>query len=270
MTTINHTTTLGQFSIQRLGLGTMRLTTGTGIWGDPKDKAQAIRLIQQAVERGVNFIDTADSYGPYTSELIVEEALRPFGDQVLLATKGGAMKYRPGAILANGHPYYLRKAVEGSLIRLRREVLDLYFLHRVDPNIPIEESVGALSQLQAEGKIRHIGISNVSMEQYQRARAVATIDAVQNAYSHQDRRHEALVQQTLEDGVLFVAHTPVARNQWQPDQLALAAAQGQSIHQLALSWLLEQAPHIVAIPGTSSLAHLEDNLSAYPTALPQH
>ena len=159
----NTTFKLGDFEINRIGFGTMRATAGPGIWGDTPNKDQAIKVIRTAVENGVNFIDTADSYGPYTSELLVEEAIRPFKEQVLLATKGGAVKYKPGAVMANGHPYYLRTAVEGSLLRLGRDTIDLYFLHRVDPNISIEESVGALAELQAEGKIKHIGISNVTL-----------------------------------------------------------------------------------------------------------
>ncbi|WP_299519258.1 aldo/keto reductase [Winogradskyella sp.] len=206
----NNTFKLGNFEINRIGFGTMRATTGAGIWGDTLDKTNAIKVIRTAIENGVNFIDTADAYGPYTSELLVQEAIRPFGDTVMLATKGGAVKYRPGAVLSNGHPYYLRTALEGSLKRLERDTIDMYFLHRVDPNIPIEESVGALAQFQKEGKIKHIGVSNVTLELLERAQSVAKIDAVQNAFSFKDRRYESVVQKTNNENIAFIAHTPVA------------------------------------------------------------
>jgi len=259
----DNTFTVGDFKINRIGYGTMRASTGPGIWGDNQNKAKTIQVIRTAIENGVNFIDTADSYGPYTSELLVEEAIRPFKDQVMLATKGGAVKYKPGAVLANGHPYYLRTAVEGSLRRLQTETIDMYFLHRVDPNIPIEESIGALAQFQKEGKIKHIGVSNVTVEQLERAQSVARIDAVQNAFNYQDRRYEAVVQKAASENILFVAHTPVAVNNWDGIALQKAKAEGVSINQLSLSWLLQYAPNVVSIPGTSSEDHLMENLMSY-------
>lgn len=254
---------LGDFEINRIGFGTMRASTGAGIWGDTLTKENTIKVIRTAIENGVNFIDTADSYGPYTSELLVQEAIRPFKDQVILATKGGAVKYKPGAIMANGHPYYLRTAIEGSLKRLERETIDMYFLHRVDPNIPIEESVGALAQFQKEGKIKHIGVSNVTLEQLERAQSVAKIDAVQNAFSFKDRRYEAVVQKTTEEDIAFVAHTPVAVNNWDDNAFAKAEEENISTNQLSLSWLLQYASNVISIPGTSSENHLMENLSSY-------
>ncbi len=254
---------LGDFEINRIGFGTMRASTGAGIWGDNSNKENTIKVIRTAIENGVNFIDTADSYGPYTSELLIQEAVRPFGDKVLLATKGGAVKYTPGAIMANGHPYYLRTAIEGSLKRLERETIDMYFLHRVDPNIPIEESVGALAQFQKEGKIKHIGISNVTVEQLEKAQSVAQIDAVQNAFSFKDRRYQAVVNKTTADNIAFIAHTPVAVNNWDDDAFTKADKENVSTNQLSLSWLLQFAPNVISIPGTSSEKHLMENLASY-------
>ncbi len=256
------TFTLGGFEINRLGFGTMRTTTGQGIWGETPDKENAISVIRAAIENGVNFIDTADSYGPYTSELLVEEAIRPYKGNVLVATKGGAVKYQPGAVLANGHPYYLRTAIEGSLRRLQQDTIDLYFLHRVDPNIPIEDSVGALAQFQKEGKIKHIGISNVNTEQLVRAQSVAKIDAVQNAFNYNDRRYEDVVKQTTDQNIAFIAHTPVAVNHWDLNTMKVADEKGISVNQLSLKWLLDYAPNVISIPGTSSLSHLMENLAS--------
>lgn len=252
---------LGNFEINRIGFGTMRTTTGAGIWGDTGDKKNAIEVIRTAIENGVNFIDTADAYGPYTSEILVNEAVKPFKNDVLVATKGGFLKYKPGAVIPNGHPYYLRTALEGSLKRLERESIDLYFLHKVDPNIPIEESVGALVDLQKEGKIKHIGISNVSFEQYKKAQTVARIDAVQNAFNYTDRRSEELVKATADENIAFIAHTPIARNNWDDSAFAIAKEENITVNQLSLSWLLEYAPNVIPIPGTSSKVHLLENLN---------
>ena len=261
--TTNNTFKLGDFDIKRIGFGTMRTSTGAGIWGDTPDKENAIKVIRTAIENGVNFIDTADSYGPYSSELLVQEAIRPFGDKVMLATKGGAVKYKPGAVMANGHPYYLRTALEGSLKRLEREVIDMYFLHRVDPNIPIEESVGALTQFQKEGKIKHIGVSNVTLELLERAQTEAKIDAVQNAFSFKDRRYENVVDKTAAENIAFIAHTPVARNSWEVSEVLNAKTKGLTINQMSLKWLLDYAPNVISIPGTSSENHLLENLMSY-------
>ncbi len=259
----NKTFTLGDFEINRIGFGTMRATTGPGIWGDTPNKKNAIKVIRTAIENGVNFIDTADAYGPYTSELLVAEAVAPYKDKVMVATKGGFVKYKPGAVLRIGHPYYLRTAVEGSLRRLERETIDLYFLHTVDPNIPIKESVGALLRLQQEGKIKHIGISNVTVEQLEKAQSVAKIEAVQNAFSFKDGRYENVVQKTNNENIAFIAHTPVAKNAWNDMAFAKARQEGVSVNQLSLSWLLNHSPNVVSIPGTSSEDHLMENLSSH-------
>ncbi|PRX54849.1 aldo/keto reductase [Flagellimonas meridianipacifica] len=259
----NNTFKLGDFEINRIGFGTMRATTGPGIWGDTGDKKNAISVIRKAIENGVNFIDTADAYGPYTSELLVQEAIEPFKNEVLVATKGGFIKYQPGAVIPNGHPYYLRTAIEGSLRRLKTETIDLYFLHKVDPNIPIEESVGALAQFQKEGKIKHIGISNVTVDELNRAHQVAKIDAVQNAFNFIDQTHEAIVNQTTAENIAFIAHTPIARNTWGPAAMEKAESEGMTINQMSLKWLLDYAPNVISIPGTSSEKHLLENLQAH-------
>ncbi len=252
----------GTTKVNRMGFGTMRATTGNGIWGYPKDKASAIKVIRTAIENGVNFIDTADSYGPYTSELIIAEATEPFKDEVVVATKGGAIKYKPSAIMANGHPYYLRTAIEGSLKRLEKEQIEVYFLHRVDPNIPIEESVGALAQFQKEGKIKHIGISNVTIEQFEKAQKAVKIDVVQNAFSFQDRRHQDLVEKLAKQNIAFIAHTPIAVNNWSKEILEQANNQQISVNQLSLSWLLNFRNNVIPIAGTSSEKHLLENMEA--------
>lgn len=263
MKTMQSTFNIGkQTEVNRMGFGTMRATTGKGIWGEPEDKAAAIRIIRKAIENGVNLIDTADSYGPYTSELIVAEAIAPFKNEVAIATKAGAVKYKPASVMANGHPYYLKTAVEGSLRRLNKEQIEVFFLHRVDPKIPIEASVNALAHLQMEGKIKHIGISNVTLEQYEKAKKVAKIDVVQNAFSYQDRRYEELVKVTAEEGVAFMAHTPVAVNNWNPQLLEEARTNGLSMNQLSLSWLLNYSENVIPIPGTSSEKHLLENMQA--------
>lgn len=252
----------GDLTVGRLGFGTMRATTGAGVWGDPADPAAARHILREAVAAGVTFIDTADSYGPGNSEALVADALFPYAPGVVVATKGGAVKYAPGKVYANGRPAYLKQAAEDSLRRLRRETHDLYFLHRPDPEVPFAESVGALADLQREGKIRHVGISNVTLAQLHEARTVVAVAAVQNAFNYVDHRSEDLVRATAELGIAFVAHTPVAAGQ-RPEALVQAAlAQGQTPNQYALRWLLNFGPHIIAIPGTSSPDHLRENLAA--------
>lgn len=261
--TTKHTFKLGGSEINRIGFGTMRATTGAGIWGDTPNRKNAIAVIRKAIENGVNFIDTADAYGPYTSELLVQEAVAPFKNEVVVATKGGFIKYQPGAVIPNGHPYYLRTAVEGSLRRLQKETIDLYFLHKVDPNIPIEESIGALAQFQQEGKIKHIGVSNVTVAQLERAQSTAQIDAVQNAFNYNDRRFGDVVKKSGELDMAFIAHTPVSRNNWEDSTLTIAGKSNMTTSQLSLRWLLDYAPNVISIPGTSSKEHLMENLRSY-------
>ena len=251
---------IGDQHIHRIGFGTMRTTTGPGIWGETADKQRAILVIRAAIENGANLIDTADAYGPYTSELLVAEAIAPYKEKVMVATKGGFVKYKPGAVIPNGHPYYLKTAVEGSLRRLGKETIDLYFLHAVDPNIPIEESVGALKSLQEEGKINRIGLSNVSIDQLQRALTVGKIEAVQNAFNYENKKSSDLIAMTNEMGIAFIAHTPIARNTWSAEVLKEAATLGMSANQFSLAWILRYSENIIAIPGTSSIEHLLENM----------
>lgn len=251
----------GDLEVNRIGFGTMRATTGEGVWGDPKDKQSAINIIRKAVEMGVNFIDTADAYGPGNSELIIAEAIKPF-QNIVVATKGGSVKYAPGKIYANGKPDYLKNAVNDSLKRLGKETIDLYFLHRPDPEVAIEESVGALAEMQRQGKIKHIGISNVSIEQTKRAMTVANIAAVQHSLNFDDRQKEALAKFTLENKMAFVAYYPVSIGNFSEQLLNLANEKGVTPAQYSLAWLLNFQSNIIPIPGTSSEKHLLENMQS--------
>jgi pyridoxine 4-dehydrogenase len=251
----------GDLEVNRMGFGTMRATTGEGVWGDPKDKQSAISIIRKAVEAGVNFIDTADAYGPGNSELIVAEALKPFRN-IVIATKGGSVKYAPGKIYANGKPGYLKNAVENSLKRLGKETIDLYFLHRPDPEVAIEESVGALAEMQQQGKIKHIGISNVDIGLAKRAMTAASITAVQHSLNFDERRNEALAKFTLENNMAFVAYYPVSVGNFYGQLLKLADEKGITPAQYSLAWLLNLQPNIIPIPGTSSEKHLWENMQS--------
>ncbi|MCU0433620.1 MAG: aldo/keto reductase [Bacteroidia bacterium] len=251
----------GDLEVNRMGFGTMRATTGEGVWGDPKDKLSVINIIRKAVEMGVNFIDTADAYGPGNSELIVAEALKPYRN-IVVATKGGSVKYAPGKIYANGKADYLKKALEDSLKRLGKETIDLYFLHRPDQEVPIEESVGALAEMQQQGKIKHIGISNVDIELTKRAMTVANIAAVQHSLNFDDRRNEALAKFTVENNMAFVAYYPVSVGNFSPQLLKLASEKGITPAQYSLAWLLNFQPNIIPIPGTSSEKHLWENMQS--------
>jgi pyridoxine 4-dehydrogenase len=251
----------GDLEVNRMGFGTMRATTGDGVWGDPNDRQSAIKIIRKAVETGVNFIDTADAYGPGNSELIVAEALKTYKN-IVVATKGGCVKYAPGKIYANGKPDYLKNAVENSLKRLGKETIDLYFLHRPDPEVAIEESVGALAEMQQQGKIKHIGISNVDIELTTRAMTVANITAVQHSLNFDDRRNEALSKFTLENNMAFVAYYPVSVGNFSEQLLNLAREKGITPAQYSLAWLLNFQSNIIPIPGTSSEKHLLENMQA--------
>jgi pyridoxine 4-dehydrogenase len=252
-------------TLNRLGFGTMRATTGEGVWGDPSDKKAAIRILQQAIETGVNFIDTADAYGPGNSEAIIAEALHPYRD-IVVATKGGSVKYAPGKVYANGHPEYLKNAAEQSIKRLKVEAIDLYYLHRPDPEVPFEDSVGALKDLQDAGKIKHIGISNVTLEQAQKALEVADIAAIQHSYNLLNRKNDALLEFCEQNGLAFVAYYPTTNfgaNETHPvfEQMKTFAKElNVSLPQLSLAWLLHRSEHILPIPGTSSEAHLRENM----------
>jgi aryl-alcohol dehydrogenase-like predicted oxidoreductase len=250
----------GDLPVHRMGFGAMRIT-GAGIWGAPADHGEALAVLRRAVELGVDFIDTADSYGPFVSEDLIAEALHPYPDSLVIATKGGLTRSGPGVWEAVGRPEYLRQCVEMSLRRLRLERIDLYQFHRVDPQVPIEDSVGALKELQDQGKIRHLGLSNVTVEQLDAASAVATIVSVQNRYNATARDADPVLDACTERGLGFIPWAPVGSGD--VSALASAAARhGVTPSQLALAWLLHRSPVMVPIPGTSSVAHLEENLAA--------
>jgi aryl-alcohol dehydrogenase-like predicted oxidoreductase len=254
----------GDRSVNRLGYGAMRIT-GNGIWGEPADRDEAIAVLRRAVELGVNLIDTADSYGPFVSEDLIAAALHPYPADLVIATKGGLTRSGPGKWHAVGRGDYLRQCVEMSLRRLRLDVIDLYQFHRVDPQTPIEESLGALGELQEQGKIRHIGVSNVSVEQLAQARAVVDVVSVQNRYNLTDRSSEAVLNVCERDGIGFLPWAPVAGGELAREGGPLdeaATRHGLTISQLSLAWLLHRSPVMLPIPGTSQVAHLEENVAA--------
>ena len=259
----------GDLVVRRMGFGAMRLT-GQGVWGDPPDRARAHAVLRRAVELGVNLIDTADSYGPEVSETLIAEALHPYPAGLVVATKGGLTRSGPGQWHRNGRPEHLRQACEGSLRRLRVDRIDLYQLHAVDAAVPLEDSLGELSRLRSEGKIRHLGLSNVGAEQLQRARALVPIVSVQNRYNLGDRASEDVLQLCAREGLGFLPWYPVGAG-------ALAKAGGAldrvarkhavTPAQVALAWLLLKSPVMLPIPGTSSVEHLEENVAAAALSL---
>ena len=256
---------LGDLSVGRLGFGAMRIT-GRGVWGPPADRAAAVRLLRRAVELGVTFIDTADSYGPGVSEELIAEALAPYRDGLVIATKGGLTRPGPGEWRRDGRPAHLRAACEASLKRLRTDRIDLYQLHSPDPRVPLDDSVGALIQLQREGKIRHVGVSNVDVSELAAARRVATIVSVQNRYNMTDRTSEPLLSECERDGIAFLPWFPLSGGS-DAARVSGAIAEVAARHQatpaqVAIAWLLARTPVMLPIPGTSSLAHLEENLQA--------
>lgn len=254
----------GDLTVRRMGFGAMRLT-GPGILGAPADPEKARAVLRRAVELGVNFIDTADSYGPELNERQIAEALHPYPDGLVIATKGGTVRGPRGEWNPRGNPEHLRKACEGSLKRLRLERIDLYQLHTVDPLIPIEESVGALAQLQAEGSIRHIGLSNVTTRQFLQASAVARVATVQNRYSLADRGSEDVLAECERRALMFIPWFPLGAGsltERSPLLREIASRLGATPAQVALAWLIQRSPQMLPIPGTSSLEHLEENVAA--------
>ena len=250
--------------IARLGYGAMRIT-GKGIWGEPADRAEAIRVVRRAVELGINFIDTADSYGPFVSEEIIAEALHPYPAGLVIATKGGFDRPGPDQWVENGKPEHLRSACEGSLRRLRLDRIDVYQLHRIDPKVPAEDQIGTLKDLQAQGKIKHIGLSEVSVRQIQHAQTLAPIVSVQNRYSLADRGSEDVLEFCEREKIGFIPWFPLAAGQLSgaDSSVSRAAAQLKATpSQVALAWLLARSPVILPIPGTSSVKHLEENIAA--------
>ncbi|SDO85069.1 aldo/keto reductase [Actinacidiphila guanduensis] len=254
----------GELPVTRLGFGSMQLT-GPGVWGDPEDPDEAVRVLRRAVELGVNFIDTADSYGPIVAEQLIRKALHPYPDDLVIATKAGLSRSGPGDWRALGRPEYLRQQAEMSLRHLGLERIPLFQLHRVDPKVPLAEQVGELKLLQDEGKIAHIGLSEVDVDQLEQARAIAEIVSVQNLYNLADRRAEALLEHSEAAGIAFIPWFPLATGELAREGGpldALAKRHGVSPSQLALAWLLRRSPVMLPIPGTSSVAHLEDNTAA--------
>jgi aryl-alcohol dehydrogenase-like predicted oxidoreductase len=253
----------GKRSVNRLGFGAMRIT-GPGIWGEPRDPDEARRVLRRVFELGVEFIDTAHAYGPEVSERLIAEALYPYPDELLVATKSGLQRSGPDAWSPDGRPETIRRECERSLTLLRRDRIDLLQLHRVDPEVPIEESLGAMVGLQAEGKVDMIGVSNVSLDQLARARAVTDIVSVQNRYSLGDRESEAVLAACERDGIAFLPWHPLgAGSLTEASELdGVAAAHGATAAQVAITWLLRRSPAVLPIPGTSSVAHLEENVAA--------
>jgi aryl-alcohol dehydrogenase-like predicted oxidoreductase len=250
--------------VTRLGFGAMRIT-GPGIWGEPKNRAAAIRVLRRAVDLGVSFIDTADSYGPGVSEEIIAEALHPYPADLVIATKGGFDRPGPDQWVENGRPEHLRSACEGSLRRLRLDRIDLYQLHRIDPKVPAEDQLGALKDLQAQGKIKHIGLSEVTPPQIKHARSIVPIVSVQNRYSVTDRGSEDVLRLCEGEEIGFIPWFPLAAGQVSDKDGPLnrvAARWNASPAQIALAWLLARSPVILPIPGTSSVEHLEENVAA--------
>ena len=254
----------GDMAVRRLGFGAMRLT-GEGIWGEPKDHAEAKRVLKRAVELGVNLIDTADAYGPEVSERLIGETLFPYPKGLVIATKGGLTRSGPNQWQPLGRPEYLRQCVEMSLRRLKLERIDLYQLHRIDPKVPAEEQFGELKKMQAEGKIRHIGLSEVKPAEIENARKTIAVVSVQNLYNIGDRSHEDTLQYCEKNNLAFIPWFPVAAGKLaQPGGVLDETAKKHhaTVAQLALAWLLHRSKVILPIPGTSSVQHLEENIGA--------
>ena len=253
----------GDLTVNRMGFGAMRLT-GEGIWGEPKNPAEARRVLQRAVDLGVNFIDTADAYGPEVNERLIAETLHPYPRGLVIATKGGITRPSAAQWAQDGRPEHLRAACESSLKRLKLERIDLYQLHSPDPDVPVEESVGELARLRTEGKIRHVGVSNFSVDEMQRVRRIVPIASVQNRYNVADRASEDVLAICTREGIAFIPWAPIASGSTKKlvsDGLeAVAKQHGVSVFQVALAWLLAKSPVMLPIPGTSSVAHLEDNV----------
>jgi len=270
MITTSKTFSIGNdLEVNRLGFGSMRLT-GTGIWGDPKDPEEARRVLKRAVELGVNFIDTADSYGPDVSERLIGETLSPFPKGLVVATKGGLTRQGPDLWSPDGRPDYLAKEVEKSLRLLKTDVIDLWQLHRIDPKVPVEQSLDPIVKLKQQGKIRHIGLSEVKPKDIDRARRVVEIVSVQNLYNVGDRQHEDVLEYCERHHIAFIPWFPVAAGELaRPGGKldAIAKRHGSTVAQLSIAWLLHRSAVILPIPGTSSVAHLEENMKAAQLAL---
>jgi pyridoxine 4-dehydrogenase len=254
----------GKTSVHRLGFGAMRIT-GEGIWGPPRDRQEAIRVLKRAVELGIDFIDTADSYGPYVSEELIAEALHPYPKGLIIATKGGLVRTGPNQWHPVGRPEYLQQEVEMSLRRLKLERIDLWQLHRIDPKVPVEESLAPIKKLQEQGKILHVGLSEVKPQEIEQARKFINIVSVQNQYNLGDRQHEDVLQYCDKHNIGFIPWFPVAAGKLARPGGPLdqaAKRHGNTVAQLSIAWLLHHSPVMLPIPGTSSVKHLEENVAS--------
>jgi aryl-alcohol dehydrogenase-like predicted oxidoreductase len=260
---------LGDLPVHRLGFGAMRIT-GPGIWGPPRDRAEALRVLRRALELDINLIDTADSYGPFVSEELIAEALHPYPEGLVIATKAGLLRPGPDQWEPDGRPEHLRASVEGSLRRLRVERIDLFQLHRVDPKVPAEEQFETLAELRREGKVRHVGLSEVGVDEIEAARRVVPIVSVQNRYNLEDRSWEGVLDHCGREGIAFIPWFPLAAGPLAKGEGPVARAAtrlGATPAQVALAWLLRRSPVILPIPGTSSVRHLEENVAGAGLAL---
>jgi aryl-alcohol dehydrogenase-like predicted oxidoreductase len=251
----------GDLTVNRLGFGAMRIT-GPGIWGDPPDRDRAKAALRRAVELDVTFIDTADSYGPEVSERLIGETLYPYPEELVIATKGGLVRPSPGQWEPDGRPEHLRRACEGSLARLRLDRIDLYQFHRPDPRVPIAESIGALAELKDEGKIRHIGVSNLTEDQFREAERVAAIVSVQNRYNVVDRSSEPMLDLCHQKILVFLPWAPIGETSAIPAVIAAARRHKVTERQVALAWLLTRSPQVLPIPGSSNPEHVEENVAS--------
>jgi aryl-alcohol dehydrogenase-like predicted oxidoreductase len=267
MTTAGTIVIGGDLRVNRLGFGAMRLS-GPGIWGDPPDRAAACRVLQRAVELGVNFIDTADAYGPETNERLIADALYPYPTGLVIATKGGIVRPSGERWDRDGRPSHLRAACEASLVRLRVERIDLYQLHSIDPLVPLEDSLAEIARLQQEGKIRHVGVSNFTSGELARARRVVTVASVQNRYNVSDRTSDTVLATCERDGMAFIPWSPLSQSPREPREgprarlASWAQRRGVPFAQAAIAWLLARSPAMLPIPGTSGVEHLEQNVAA--------
>ena len=251
----------GDLTVNRLGFGAMRIT-GRGIWGEPPSREQAIKTLRRVVELGVNFIDTADAYGPSVSEELIAEALYPYPDDLVIATKGGLVRPGPNRWEADGRPEHLREVCEGSLRRLRLEQIPLYQFHRPDPSVPLAESLGAIAELKKEGKIRHVGISNVSEAQLREAQRTVPVVSVQNRYNVSDRRSQSLIDLCEQEDLVFLPWAPLQESGRRVAVAAAAQRHGVTEQQVVIAWLLASSPAILPIPGTGSPEHAAENVAA--------
>ncbi len=251
----------GDLTVNRMGFGAMRIT-GNGIWGEPPSRDQALATLRRVVELGVNFIDTADSYGPSVSEELIAEALYPYPDDLVIATKGGQQRPGPNRWTPDGRPEHLREACEGSLRRLRLDQIPLYQLHRLDPKVPVAESLGVLAELKDEGKIRHIGISNVTEEQFREAERSVPLVSIQNRFNVTDRASAPLVDLCEQEDLVFLPWAPIQQSARKAAVAVAARRRGVTERQIVLAWLLASSPAILPIPGTGSPEHAEENVAA--------